>query len=161
VFDAKFKTLFFDRQAVTDPVEKAKMRQLSRFGAFVMRSARKSIKNRPGPSAPGTPPHAHTSYQGKPKKNGKPSKRFLFRDSILFGYGKARDSVIVGPIFKAGSVRRSSKTVPQMLEEGGNSSRRSRGKVVPTRYRPRPFMAPALEREKPKFAGMFRDSVSR
>ena len=164
MIDANFKLLFFDKQRITNPAEKAKLRNLSKFGAFVMRSARQSIKDRPGASAPGTPPHAHTVYEtaqsgttksGKPKK---PKKFYPFRASILFGYDKANDTTIVGPQFRAGSRR--SPTVPQSLEFGGTASIQSRGKRVSARFRPRPFMGPALAKELPKFVGLFRASNS-
>lgn len=161
---ADFKLLFFDRRAVTDPAEKAKLRNLSKFGSFVMTSARQSIKDRPGASPPGTPPHAHTAFvvaQPGLTKAGKPKKRkkfYPFKASILFGYDAARDTTVVGPQFRSGSRR--NPTVPQSLEFGGSASIQSRGKTVSARFRPRPFMGPALEKNVPKFAGMFRSSIS-
>ena len=161
---AEFKLLFFDRQAVTDPAEKAKLRNLSRMGAFVMTSGRQSIKDRPGASPPGTPPHAHTVFKtarpgltksGKPKA---PKKFYPFKASILFGYDRSNDSTVVGPQFRDGSRR--NPTVPKLLEFGGTAAIQSRGKTVSARFRPRPFMGPALEKNLPKFAGLFRSSIS-
>lgn len=161
---ADFKLLFFDRQKVTDPAEKAKLRNLSRFGSYVMTSARQSIKDKPGSSAPGTPPHAHTVFKtaqagltkgGKPKA---PKKFYPFKASILFGYDKANNTTVVGPQFRSGSRR--NPTVPHLLEFGGSAPIQSRGKRVSARFRPRPFMGPALDKNLPKFAGLFRASIS-
>lgn len=161
---ADFKLLFFDRQSITDPAEKAKLRNLSRMGAFVMTTDRQSIKDRPGASPPGTPPHAHTVFktaQPGVTKSGKlkaPKKFYPFKASILFGYDKSRDSVVVGPQFRSGS--RTNPTVPHMLEFGGAASIQSRGKTVSASFRPRPHTGPALEKNLPKFAGLFRSSIS-
>ena len=75
--EATLKT-FLDRKAVIDAVDKAELRVMKKVGAFTMRSDRNSIKERPGISAPGKPPHGHTTYfrPAKPPKSGaKPRKR--------------------------------------------------------------------------------------
>lgn len=152
MFDAKFKLLFFDRKAVTDPAERAEQRAKSKFGAFVRRSARSSIKAKKGASRPGQPPHAHSGYEVE--KKGKKQKRYLFRDSILFGQDPRTKSVIVGPVLRSGGHR--GPTTPEALELGGVIPRFGK----PKRIRPRPFMKPALDREMPKFANLFRGSIS-
>ena len=154
---ADFKLMFFDRQAVTDPAEKAARRNEAKFGAFVMRSARKSIKTKKGASRPGQPPHAHTGYETE--RNGKRKTRYFFRDSILFGKNP-NGGVVVGPVFRSGS--RTRPTIPESLEFGATVG--IGGKTRPRRniaIQPRPFMGPALDKERPKFAGMFRDSITR
>src|SRR5690606_6172596 len=52
----KITELFFDRKAVTSRVDKATRKVLSRFGAFVRRTARSSIRKRKKTSQPGSPP---------------------------------------------------------------------------------------------------------
>ncbi len=160
MFDAKFKLLFFDRVKVTDPAEKAALKAQSKFGAFVMRRARSSIKVKEGRSRPGTPPHAHLSYESTKKvnkKTGKRQVRYLFRDSILFGRDPS-GSTIVGPVLKSGGVTR--PTVPQLHEFGGTGTvTRGRRRGKSARFVKRPTMAPAMEKELPKFAGLFRGSI--
>jgi hypothetical protein len=142
--------LFFDSKAVIDAVDKAERRVLSRFGAFVRKRARSSIRKRKAVSKPGQPP---TSRTGKLKK------------SILFSYDPTKKSVVIGPhLFE--SLR--GKTVPELLEYGGSvqgsgkevwltndpgrdaSGRfvsEGRRRVVQTgtlHYRERPFMGPAF-----------------
>jgi len=145
------KGLFFDSKKVQATTTKAERRVLSRFGAYIRK--RKKV------SAPGQPPSSHTGLL----------KRF-----ILFAYEPERRSVVIGP------VRLNAKIgdAPPALEYGGqvrvasrSRSRLSRAKRRTRRQpsaatrgrtvtiRPRPFMGPAFEREKPKLSAMWRDSV--
>jgi hypothetical protein len=155
--DATLKT-FFDRKAVINAVDKAELRVLKKFGAFVRRRSRSSIRKRKAISKPGEPP---TSRTGKLKK------------SIFFGYDSTKKSVVIGPhLFES----RAGKTAPELLEYGGtvagtgkvvwltnDPGRDSSGKFVsqgrrrvvqdkPMHYQPRPFMGPA-------FATELRDSL--
>jgi hypothetical protein len=117
---------------------------LSRAGAFIRTTASQSVRTRKGSAPPGRPPHSHEGS---------------LRRLIYFGYDPTSDSVVVGPE----GFRRS--TAPNVLEFGGKADvrRRQRGKVVQTRVaiEQRPFMGPALEKERPKlpkrWAGSVRD----
>lgn len=51
---------FFDRKAVLAAVDKATLRVLSKFGAFVRRRAKSSIRKRKKASPPGQPPSSHS-----------------------------------------------------------------------------------------------------
>jgi hypothetical protein len=133
------KGLFFDRMAVTSAADRAQRRVLSKFGAYVRRGAKSSIRKRKRPSAPGSPPSSHTGLL----------KRYIF-----FLYEPQRRSVIIGPILLGKGT-----DAPRLLEHGGAVSRRKGKKPVRVRYKPRPFMVPAMEREKPKLPAMWRDSV--
>lgn len=141
----RIKHLFFDRQKVIRAVDKAKRRVLSRAGAFIRQRARTSIRKRQGSAPPGRPPHSHTG---------------LLRRFILFGYDRASDSVVVGPVrLNQGA------EAPRVLEHGGKATivRRRRGRLVKTRVRiaPRPYMRPALEREKKQLPEAWRHAVVR
>jgi phage gpG-like protein len=134
--------LFFDRPKVTRAVDKAKRQALSRAGAFIRTTARSSIRKRKTSAPPGRPPHSHTGLL----------KRFIF-----FGYDPATDSVVVGPVgFKRSNA-------PNVLEFGGTTvvERRTKGTKRRRRVRigARPFMGPALEKERPKFPVLWRNSV--
>ena len=133
------KGLFFDRTAVTNAVDRAERRVLSRFGAFVRRGARSSIRRRKSVSQPGSPPSSHTG---------------LLKRNIFFVYERQRSNVVIGPI-----LLNKGTDAPAILEHGGSVTRRRRKKRVRMTYRPRPFMGPAFEREKPKLPQMWRDSV--
>lgn len=146
----QFKNWFFDSDKVKGLMSAKERKAMVRFGAIVMRAARKSIKTAPGTSAPGTPPHAHTTHVSV-GKNGKAKKRVSFRDSILFAYDPFRKATVVGPYLFAGS--RTGPTVPELLTFGGAVRHRH----TVERYAPRPFMMPALRSNADKFAGLFRE----
>ena len=141
----EIKGLFFDSAKVQAATSRAERRVLSRFGAFVRRSARSSIRKRKRSSAVGQPPSSHTGLL----------KRFIF-----FAYEPAQRSVIIGPV----RLNQKIGDAPAALEHGGQSqvvARGSRGKrqVRAVTIRPRPFMGPALEREQPKLPAMWANSV--
>lgn len=143
---------FFDRQKVVSAVDKATRKVLSRFGAFVRQRAKSSIRRRKTPSKPGQPP---TSWTGLLKK-------FLF-----FSFDRSKRSVVIGP----SKLNTAGRDAPEVLEQGGTvkqtnrrrQNRRGRRseqrerRVV--RYRPRPYMGPAFEKEKSKLPRLWRDSV--
>ena len=146
--------LFFDTKKVIDSVDKATRQVLSKAGAFVRRRARSSIRKRKKPSAPGSPPSSHV---GRLKRG------------ILFSYDPDAQSVIIGPrIDNASRGSGGSKLVPQLLEEGGTGTIRTRVrkndgsreiKRVSVTIKKRPFMGPALEAEKKNFPKLWANSV--
>ena len=137
----EMKKLFFDTKAVRGKVDRTTRRVLSRFGAFVRRTARSSIRKRKKTSPSGSPPSSHTG---------------LLKKFIFFGYEPRKRSVVIGPSRLSKNGR---GQAPQLLEYGGTGSVRRRGKRRRSRVRPRPFMGPAFEKEQPKLPAMWRDSV--
>lgn len=133
---AELKRSFFDREAVVRRVDSGKRRVLSRMGAFVRTRSRSSIRYRRTISPPGQPPSSHSG-----------ELRLIF-----FAWDSRSESVVVGPVpFRAKRV--GSAVVPRLLEHGGPGIT-SKGK--PGYWRPRPFMAPALDHERPKFREQLR-----
>jgi len=135
------KRMFFDRQAVISKVDAATRRVLSKFGAFVRRSAKSSIRKRKKPAPPGQPPSSHTG---------------LLKKFIFFGYDAARQSVVIGP------TRLNQKgrgEAPPLLEYGGKTTLKRGGKKRRVTYQARPYMGPAFEKEKPQLPAMWRGSV--
>lgn len=134
------KKAFFDRRAVINAVDRGARKVLSKFGAFVRTSARHSIRKRRAISQPGQPPSSHVG---------------LLRKLILFGYDAQRKSVVVGP-----TPLRGASEAPPLLEYGGQARRKDRrGRTRTMRYRARPFMGPALERERSKLPKLWAGSV--
>ena len=141
-------SMFFDKGAVLRAVDRAERRVLAKAGAFVRRRAKSAVRRRKRVSRPGQAPSSHAGH---------------LRRLIFFGYDRAASSVVIGPLlFRS----RSSPTVPELLEFGGvvtrerkGRRRRVRGTRRTMRYRPRPFMGPALEAEAPNFPLLFKDSV--
>ena len=137
------KSMFFTSPAVRGAVDRATRRVLSRFGAYVRRSARSSIRKRKKVSEPGKPPSSHTG---------------LLRKFIFFGYDRADQTVVIGPV-----PLRSKPEAPELLEHGGRVHRKvgkRRRRVRAMTYRPRPYMGPAFEINKPKLPAMWKDSVA-
>lgn len=143
-FKAVQKT-FFDREKVAKLADKKTKSALAKFGAFVRRRAKSSIRKRKKPSAPGQPPSSHIG---------------TLKNLIFFAYDEGTKSTVVGPVpFGAG-------VAPKALEHGGMSLRKRKLRTAkgnerltatrPILIRKRPFMHPAMMAELPKFAGLFR-----
>ena len=145
MINMRIKDTFFDRHVVIAAVDNAKRKVLSKAGAFIRTAAKTSIRKRKGSAPPGAPPHSHEGS---------------LRRLILFGYDKPNDSVVVGPVgFKKSEA-------PSVLEYGGDTVVLRRvggrgGKLTSQKVKiaPRPYMAPALEKERPKLPLMWRNSV--
>ncbi len=130
------REMFFDSSKVQRLIDSKRRKTLSRFGAFVRTRARSSIRKRKKISIPGQPPSSHAGQL----------KRLLF-----FAWDFKTNSVVVGPVpFRRG-------VAPRLLEKGGSALIENKsGKRRSARYSPRPFMAPALRHELPKFVALFK-----
>lgn len=170
---ADVKKMFFDRQAVTGAVDKASMRVLSKFGAFVRTAARGLI--RPAKQAPiaELSDEQRVAYaravaiakrHGKPRprrpmqssKPGQPPRSHLglLKRFIFFAYDRDGNSVVIGPARLNGVS--GGPGALEALEEGGRS-KNAKGKTI--RVAARPFMGPALAKEEPKLPAMWANSV--
>ena len=133
----KVKQLFFNHPKVLGAVDKATRKVFSRFGAFVRRTARGSIRKRKKTSAPGQPPSSHTGLL----------KRFIF-----FSFEPSRKSVVIGPMRLTENNR---GDAPSALEYGGKVMLDKKQVTV----RPRPYMGPAFEKEKSTLPAMWKNLV--
>ncbi len=138
MFTARVKSSFFDSAAVIRSVDAATRKTLSRFGAFVRRRARSSIRKRRRPADPGQPPSSHVGTLR----------------TILFGYDASSRSVVIGPV-KAGK----QGIAPRVLEEGGSETLVKRGKTVRATYRQFPYMSTAFQTELKTMPALWRGSV--
>lgn len=138
------KSIPFQAGKIMSATDKATRRVFNRFGAFVRRTARTSIRKRKRISQPGRPPSSHTG---------------ILKKLIFFAFDRLRESVIIGA---ARSARSRGKTT-DALEHGGTSTamftvggvtRRRRVKV-----KARPFMQPAFDKERPGLPAMWKDSI--
>ena len=137
----KLKYLFFDSPKVVRAVDKSTRKVLSRFGAFVRRTAKQGIRKRKKSSTPGTPPSSHTGLL----------KRFIF-----FGYDPQKRSVVIGPTRLTENNR---GEAPSILEYGGRTTVEANKKKTRVRIRPRPFMGPAFEKEKTNLPSLWKNSI--
>lgn len=161
---SSFKKSFFDRQKVATAVERVRLKNLSKCGAFVRTAARSSLRRRKRTSPPGQPPSVHSQ------------DKFATLKNILFGYDPSTKGVIVGPV----AINGNKQDVPRLMERGGFAKRKA--KYVPSRtakgrvkkrgvqvvrlknertanYEARPFMGPALRKETKKFAKVWKNTV--
>ena len=135
------KTMFFDPKKVLDPAERADRQQLSKFGAFVRTRARSSMRKRKRASRPGEPPSVHVGLV----------KKFLY-----FVYESQRRNVLIGPAKLNGT--RSGDSL-EMLEHGGDTTRRRGKETVRAQYPARPFMGPAFAKELPNAPRLYRNAI--
>ncbi len=166
------KSMFFDRQTVLDPFEKARLRVLSKAGAFIRQRFRSIVRPGKGASQPGQPPKSH---QGD------------LRKYCYFGFDKVTKSVVVGPaqtnkVYFDGDGKPLTGPATEVLDKGGtiqileffkagewrrvNLSRRRRAAGFQTRLRrvaiqARPAIVPAMENELPKFPELWRNAIQR
>ena len=131
----QFKEGFFTPELIESAADKATVRNLSKFGAFVRTTARRSVRKRKGISVAGKPPHSHTGD---------------LRSGILFAYDANARSVVAGP-FK---FNRPSNL--GALEYGGVTTN-AKGNDVDIAARP--FMTPAFEAEKAKLPDIWANSI--
>ena len=132
----KVKQLFFDNEKIIRSVDTATRKVLSRFGAFVRRTAKGSIRKRKKTSAPGQPPSSHTGLL----------KRFIF-----FSFDPNRKSVVIGPM----RLNQKTTDAPHVLEYGGTTTLDTKKVNI----RPRPYMGPAFNKEKPKLPQLWKNAI--
>jgi len=133
--------MFFDRVKIKNKADAATKKRLSKFGAFVRKRARESIRKRKASSKPGQPPSSHTG---------------LLKQFIFFGYDSTRRSVVIGPVVLA----RKASGIPEVLEYGGNVTiqwGKARGKTV--FIEARPYMNPAFDEEVGRASSLWVNSI--
>lgn len=162
----QFKANFFDRE-LTNAIDRGTKRALSRFGAFVWKRDKSSLRYRKGKSEAGKPPSVHRTTgftrTKKNRKTGVESKQPAspLRELTLFAYDPDRKSVVIGAAVFAGS-RVGGGKVPRVVEEGGESrfvADRLTGKIKVGRYAARPHLGPAFQAELPKVSQLFKDCI--
>ena len=133
----------FRARAVHDAVASGQRRYLYRAAGYVRTIARRSIRKAKGKSQPGQPPKSHVGR---------------LKQSIRFAVEATK--AVIGPIRVWSKHQSSALPGCALLEKGGTAIRTSkRGGVRRIRYRPRPFMGPALETATRKLPDMWRDAV--
>lgn len=160
------KSQFFDRK-VAKSLDAASRRVLSKFGAFVRRSAKSSLKKARQKKVGEMTAEERQRYairvtlakaEGKKKprrpdvisKPGDPPKlhmtRSPLRELIFFVYDPTEKAVLIGPT----SSKQTHGKATQALEYGGASIAKVRGRTQSISVAARPFMAPAAQKELPK-----------
>jgi hypothetical protein len=162
-FDFKIKSLkagFFDAKKIEAAAARADAKVQSKFGAYVRRTMKTSIKYKAKGSAPaGSPPFAHRSEAFSKEKVNKKSgattrqQRSPLRELIFFARDPAANSVVIGPV--AFGARGAGA-----LETGGSvSARRGSGRKT-VHIAPHPFARPAGEAEAKKMPELLRGAIN-
>ncbi len=139
-FDMRLaKRMFFDRKLIKRKMDVRTRKVLSKFGAYVRRGARRSIRKRKRSSLAGLPPSGHVG---------------TLKRGILFCYDNNRRSVVIGPV-RLPSKANSRRTLPG-LEYGGRIDLTQGGTA---KIKARPFMGPAFLNELPKVNALWRNSI--
>lgn len=133
--------LFFNAKAVKKAVDRTTRRVFSRFGAFVRQTAKRSIRKRKKPSQPGSPPSSHTG---------------LLKKFIWFGYDPSKRSVVSGP---SRLTKNNRGEAPSLLEYGGKTTVKRKGKRTKIRIRAHPFMGPAFAKEQKQLPSLWANSI--
>jgi len=155
-----------------EQVQKASERITQRMAAYIMTSARGSLRK------PLKPPKKTKS--GKPRKNAakpsqpgeKPRATSAFKKNVIFQqvtsgsvFGRKTPSYVIGPRLLPG---KKYKDTPEALEVGANTTREvpdgyTRGKLnikrVRANYKARPFMVPALEKRIKEFPKLWENVI--
>lgn len=158
------KRFFFDRSAVSNAIDRGTRSALSKFGAFVRRADRSSLKYGAGKSAPGRPPVVHRTAgftkSRKSRRTGAASRQpsSPLRELVFFAYDPAGKSVVVGPALFGGS-KVGGGTAPRLIEEGGPGPVLSNGRLKRGHYAARPHLGPAYRATLPKAAAMFKSQI--
>lgn len=150
---AQAQKFFFDTKLVAESMDKATRTVLSKFGAFVRRRARSSMRRKKKISQAGQPPAAHTGR---------------LKELIFFAADLPNQSVVIGPVALNGD----GGQVPSLLEYGGEIKRslnaignrvgrrsRNAAKTVVMHYTARPSMHPALEEEEKNLPPLWTNSL--
>jgi hypothetical protein len=168
---------FFDKEAVLSRVDAAKRKKLSRAGAMLRQTARRSMRRRKKPSRPGSPPSAHSQSPEHPRGA-------LLKERLFFAYDQANDSVVVGPeqlgrsdaaplqefggtvrtYLPRKTVKRkiSAKALAALRRKRANGSLKIVRKPLVARIakvRPRPFMGPPDRVTRPRYVGVWADGI--
>jgi hypothetical protein len=157
-----FKVGFFDPTKLLAAADRLEARAQSRFGAFVRRRMKSSIKYRAAAESagPGQPPFAHRSAgftrAKKNRKTGKSQKQAQspLRELIYFARDPRTRSVVIGPAAFGSRVART-------IEKGGTGFRTDprTGRKESATFAPHPFAEPAGRAEAAKFPELLRTLV--
>ena len=159
----QFKSQFFDR-AVTDSIDRGAKKALSRFGAFVWKRDKSSLRYRKKSSTPGKPPSVHRSTGftrvRKNRKTGTETKQPAspLRELTLFAFDPLQRSVVIGAALFAKAKAGAGKA-PKVIEEGGAAPFVSGGKIKAGHYAARPHLGPAFRAELPKASALFKNMI--
>lgn len=175
MIEASVTKFFFNQKAITDAVDRARLKILRKAGYETQQQAKKSLIFRPVIRKPrwSKNPQIRKAqqreyYARKKADSATPGRPpFLRRRnypslaSIVYAMNPDTGGVIVGPIERR--KRSAVKPIPGIHERGGavtiNVAGKSGVRPMVARYKPRPIMGPALERASNTMPEIIKNSV--
>ena len=175
MIEASVTKFFFNQKAVTDAVDRARLKILRKAGYETQQQAKKSLIFRPPVRRPRWSKNPkirkaqQQDYYARKKADAAPPGRppFLRRRnypslaSIIYAMNPDTGGVIVGPIERR--KRSAAKPMPGVHERGGtvtiNVKGREGTRPMVARYKPRPIMGPALDRASSTIPEVVKNSV--
>jgi len=135
---------FLDRPTVIEALEYKYRRVMAKLGGYVRTTMQRSMRYSKKPSKPGQPPRSIKDYKGNAG---------ALRRLTEFGYDKDDHTLVIGPQkITSPTLPIGGKTVPQLLNEGGQAFVKGFGGVrFLASYEPRPFVQPAVDKGITKF----------
>lgn len=160
---ASLEKLDLRLEKMQSAVDRAEKRVLMKFGAYVRKRDKSSLRYRKKPSSAGSPPSVHRSEgftkRKKNRKTGAVSRQpsSPLRELIFFAYDAGTKTVVIGPVMFKGS--KAGGGVARTIEEGGTGPGISDGRRIMKRYQAHPHTGPAFQAELPKVASMFKNQI--
>ena len=136
---------FFNNRKVLRLLDKKTHAALGRFGKYVRKVAKNSIRpvgKKGTPSQPGQPPK---------------SRKGLLKNFIFYGFDRAKRSVVIGPQ-KIYGIK--GKT-PNVLEYGGNIKSKKNKHITSSKVSARPYMGPAFRKGKKHLSSLWSNNVQK
>jgi len=138
----RIKKLFFDTQRVQRAVGKAKRAVLCVSADAIRDTARSSMLPEPGLAPPGQPPRMESRW---------------LRNSVRAAWDRTTETALAGPIRVGGAGASAERMLMRVLEFGGRyilgkraMRRRKLKKPKVVVVKAKPYMGPALAKERPK-----------
>lgn len=143
IFGIRNRT-FFNRPTVIEALEWKYRRVMAKLGGYVRTTMQRSMRHRERPSKPYK--EAPTAWRHGTGGEG------ALRALTEFGYDANDHTLVVGPqLITSPTLPLGGKTVPQLLNEGGEAFVTRFGNRTLARYEPRPFVKPAVDKGINKF----------
>jgi len=138
----QLKKLFFDKKRVQRAVDKVKRIVLSASADAIRDTARSSMPPQPGLAPPGRPPRMESRW---------------LRYSVRAAWDRSSQTALAGPIRVGGAGASAERLLMRVLEYGGRyvlgkraMRRRKLKKEKVVIVKAKPYMGPALAKERPK-----------
>ena len=153
MFTLRLKGLRLEPQRVRRAVDRAKGRVLGRSADLIRDTAQQSMPDREGLAPPGQPPRMESAW---------------LKRSVRSAWDRSSQTSLAGPVRAGGAGAAEERMLMRVLEFGGQyvlgrrarRRRRIRGhRRAVVQVKAKPYMAPALKKERPRLPKLWAGSV--